>query len=160
MDLYILLQLIIVSIAATSAMTLFSYAASASFQELYKEPVLLTFMLTKLNIELQPQSKAVLAWWLHYFIGFLFVLAYHLLWVRDILPISFLSAFILGFISGIIGILGWMIMFKKSNHQPPIDFKGYYFQLLLAHIIFGLVATAIYALSLTVLILTKANVTV
>lgn len=160
MDLYILLQLIIVSIAATSAMTLFSYAASASFQELYKEPVLLTFMLTKLNIELQPQSKAVLAWWLHYFIGFLFVLAYHLLWVRDILPISFLSAFILGFISGIIGVLGWMIMFKMSNHQPPIDFKGYYFQLLLAHIIFGLVATAIYALSLTVLILTKANVTV
>lgn len=141
-------------------MTLFSYAASASFRELYKEPVLLTFMLTRLNIELPAKSKATLAWLLHYFIGFLFVLAYHLLWIKNILPVSFLSAFLLGFISGIIGILGWMIMFKMSNHQPPIDFKGYYFQLLLAHIIFGLVATATYSLSSTFLILTKAYVTV
>ncbi|MDA6070245.1 hypothetical protein NJT12_11510 [Flavobacterium sp. AC] len=160
MDIYIFFQLIIVSIAATSAMTLFSYAASASFRELYKEPVLLTFMLTRLNIELPAKSKATLAWLLHYFIGFLFVLAYHLLWIKNILPVSFLSAFLLGFISGIIGILGWMIMFKMSNHQPPIDFKGYYFQLLLAHIIFGLVATATYSLSSTFLILTKAYVTV
>lgn len=160
MDIYIFLQLIVVSIAATSAMTLFSYAASASFRELYKEPVLLTFMLTKLNIELAPKSKAVLAWLLHYFIGFLFVLCYHFLWVQDLLPISFLSGFILGFISGIIGIIGWMIMFKMSNHQPQIDFKGYYFQLLLAHIIFGLVATAVYSISLTLILLAKSYVTV
>ncbi|MFZ0598080.1 MAG: hypothetical protein WAM46_13940 [Flavobacterium sp.] len=160
MDIYIFIQLLLVSIAATSAMTLFSYAASESFRELYKEPVLLTFMLTKLNIEVQPKPKAILAWLLHYFIGLLFVLAYYYLWVNNILPISFLSGFLLGFVSGIIGILGWMIMFKLSNHQPQIDFKGYYFQLLLAHIIFGLVATAVYHLSLTILILAKAYVTV
>jgi hypothetical protein len=160
MDIYIFLQLIIVSIAATSAMTLFSYAASASFRELYKEPVLLTFMLTRLNIELPDKTKATLAWLLHYFIGFLFVVGYHILWAKDILPVSFLSAFLLGFVSGVIGILGWMIMFKMSHHQPPIDFKGYYFQLLLAHIIFGLVAAAVYSLSLTILILAKAYVTV
>jgi len=145
MDIPIFLQLIIVSIAATSAMTLFSYGASASFRELYKEPVLLTFMLTKLKIELSPETKTILAWLLHYIIGFLFVLSYHFLWIRDILSISFLSGFLLGFISGIIGIIGWMIMFNLSHHQPPIDFKGYYFQLLLAHIIFGLVATAVYS---------------
>jgi hypothetical protein len=149
MDIYIFIQLLIVSIAATSAMTLFSYAASASFRELYKEPVLLTFMLTKLNIEVQPKAKAALAWLLHYFIGLLFVIGYYIIWSRDIFPLSFFSAFVLGFISGVIGILGWMIMFKMSNHQPPIDFKGYYFQLLIAHIIFGLVAAAVYYLSLT-----------
>lgn len=160
MDFFIFLQLIIVAIAATSAMTLFSYAASASFQELYKEPVLLTFMLTRLNIELSAKSKATVAWILHYFIGLLFVVAYHLLWIENILPISFLSAFLLGFASGIIGILRWMFMFKMSNHQPSIDFKGYYFQLLLAHIIFGFVATAVYSLCTTLLILTKAYVTV
>ncbi|KQB42732.1 hypothetical protein [Flavobacterium aquidurense] len=160
MDIYIILQLIIVSIAATSAMTLFSYAASASFRELYKEPVLLTFMLTKLHMELAPLTKSILAWLLHYFIGLLFVLAYYFLWVRNILPVSFLSAFLLGFISGIIGILGWMIMFKMSDHKPEIDFKGYYFQLLLAHIIFGLIATAVYSLSITILILAKSYVTV
>lgn len=150
MDIYTFFKLIIVTIAATSAMTLFSYIVSASFRELYKEPVLLTFMLSKLNLELSANLKAILAWLLHYIIGFLFVLAYHFLWIKDILPISFLSAFSLGFISGITGILGWMFMFKMSDHKPDIDFKGYYFQLLLAHIIFGLVATVIYALCLTV----------
>ncbi|MBS7231648.1 hypothetical protein KHA90_11490 [Flavobacterium psychroterrae] len=160
MDIYIFIQLLIVSIAATSAMTLFSYAASASFRELYKEPVLLTFMLTKLNIEVQPKTKVVLAWLLHYFIGLLFVLGYYYLWINNILPVSFLSGFLLGFVCGIIGIIGWMIMFKLSNHQPEIDFKGYYFQLLLAHIVFGLVATLVYHLSLTILILVKAYVTV
>ncbi|WP_394775634.1 hypothetical protein [Flavobacterium sp.] len=94
MDIYIFIQLLIVSIAATSAMTLFSYAASASFRELYKEPVLLTFMLTKLNIEVQPKAKATLAWLLHYFIGLLFVLAYYYLWIKDILPVSFKRLFI------------------------------------------------------------------
>ncbi|WP_428229432.1 hypothetical protein [Flavobacterium sp.] len=149
MDIYIFLQILIASIAATSAMTLFSYAASASFRELYKEPVLLTFMLTKLHIDVSIKTKATLAWLLHYAIGLLFVLGYYLLWVHDILPISFLTAFLLGFVSGIIGIVGWMIMFKMSHHQPDIDFKGYYFQLLLAHIVFGLVATAVYSLFLS-----------
>ncbi|MFG4004083.1 hypothetical protein ACHRV1_20735 [Flavobacterium aquidurense] len=160
MDIFIFFQLIIVSVAATSAMTLFSYAASASFRELYKEPVLLTFMLTRLNVELPAKSKATLAWLLHYFIGFLFVVVYHVVWIKNILPVSFLVGFIFGFLSGVIGILGWMFMFKMSDHQPAIDFKGYYFQLLLAHIIFGLVATAVYSLSSSVLILVKAYVTV
>lgn len=160
MDIFIFFQLIIVCIAATSAMTLFSYVMSVSFKELYKEPVLLTFMLTQLNIELPIQSKVKLAWLLHYFIDLLFVYAYHLLWIHNILPASFLIGFILGFISGIIGILGWMFIFKMSNHRPTIDFKGYYFQLLLAHIIFGLVATATYTLCSTILILLKAYTTV
>jgi len=160
MDIYTFFQLIIVTIAATSAMTLFSYIVSATFRELYKEPVLLTFMLSKLHLELSNNVKETLAWLLHYFIGFLFVLAYYFLWINNIVPISFLTAFLLGFVSGIIGIIGWIIMFKMSDHKPNIDFKGYYFQLLLAHIIFGLVATGIYTLSLTVLILTNAHVTV
>jgi hypothetical protein len=44
-------------------------------------------------------------------------------------------------------------MFKLSNHKPAIDFKGYYIQLFFAHVIFGLTAAAVYALSLTTLIL-------
>ncbi|MEP7092812.1 MAG: hypothetical protein ABI793_02060 [Flavobacterium sp.] len=146
MDLCTLLQLIIVSILATSAMTLFSYAMSESFRELYKEPVLLTFLLIKLNIEVSVQTKKYLAWLLHYFIGFLFVLAYHILWFYNILYISVLSAFLLGIASGIIGIIGWVIMFKIADYKPKIDFKGYYIQLFFAHIIFAVIATAAYYL--------------
>lgn len=156
MDLYTLFQIIIVSVLATSAMTLFSYVMSASFRELYKEPVLLSFILTKMNFEVSVQRKKYLAWLLHYFIGFLFVLAYHIMWLYNILYISITSAFLLGIASGIIGIIGWIIIFQIADYKPKIDFKGYYIQLFFAHIIFAIVATAAYYLSSTISILVNA----
>jgi len=149
MILYTTIQLIIVTIAATTAMTFFSYVMSNTFRELYKEPVLLTFVLEKLKINLSEKSKQIWAWLIHYFIGLLFVIGYHLLWSDHILPISPLIAVIFGAISGIIGIIGWFFLFKITHHQPQIDFKGYYIQLFFAHVIFGIVATAVYALSLS-----------
>jgi hypothetical protein len=151
MDFSTILQILLVSIAATSAMTLFSYAVSASFRELYKEPVLLTFLLAQLKLELSAGTKKTLAWLIHYIIGLLFVIGYHLLWVNNILTLTVLTSILLGAISGIIGILGWVIMFKIARYKPAIDFKGYYIQLFFAHVIFGLVAAAAYYLSLTVL---------
>ena len=144
MDFYIFLQILIASIAATSAMTLFSYVISTSFRELYKEPVLLTFVLSKLNLDLSLKTKATLAWLLHYFIGVIFVVIYHFLWFNNILKLSILCAILLGGISGIIGIISWMFMFKITDHKPAIDFKGYYIQLFFAHIIFGITAALVY----------------
>lgn len=157
---YVIIQLLLVSIVATSAMTWFSYAMSNSFRELYKEPVLLTYAIDKLKIDLSPQSKKTWGWLLHYIIGFFFVVGYHIIWVKDILPISPLSALILGVVSGVVGIVSWIIIFKMTHHQPPIDFKGYYIQLFFAHIIFAIVATALYSITLTILILVNAYVTV
>jgi hypothetical protein len=146
MDFYIFLQILIASIAATSAMTLFSYVVSTSFRELYKEPVLLTFILSKLKLDLSLKTKAILAWLLHYFIGLIFVVIYHILWFYSILKLSLLSALLLGAISGIIGIISWMFLFKITDHKPAIDFKGYYIQLFFAHIIFGITAALVYYL--------------
>nr|WP_294924869.1 hypothetical protein [uncultured Flavobacterium sp.] len=146
MDFYVFLQILLASIAATSAMTLFSYIISTSFRELYKEPVLLTYILSKLNMDLSTKTKAVLAWILHYFIGLIFVVAYHILWFYNILDLSFLSVLFLGAASGIIGIIGWMFMFKITDHKPRIDFKGYYIQLFFAHVIFAITATLTYSL--------------
>lgn len=159
MVVYIILQLILVSIVATSAMTWFSYAMSNSFRELYKEPVLLSYAIDKLKLDLSAKSKKTWGWLLHYIIGFLFVVGYHIIWVKDILSISPLSALILGVISGIIGIISWIVIFKMTHH-PPIDFKGYYIQLFFAHIIFAIVAAVFYSITLTLLILTGAYVTV
>jgi hypothetical protein len=144
MNLHLLLQILISSIAATSAMTLFSYIISASFRELYKEPVLLTYLLTKFHVEVSAPTKTILAWLLHYFIGLLFVIGYHFLWVYDLAEFSWRVALLFGAISGIIGILGWVILFKIVPQKPNIDFKGYYLQLFFAHIIFGLTAFWIY----------------
>lgn len=158
MDFYTFIQLLVVSITATSAMTLFSYAMSRKFRKLYKEPVLLSYVLRILKIEIPTRSEDTYGWLLHYLIGFVFVLIYHFLWVRDILPISILSTLLLGVASGIVGIVSWMLIFKMTNYQPQIDFKGYYIQLFFAHIIFAIVATVIYQISLTILLLTKSYV--
>ncbi|WP_433832691.1 hypothetical protein [Flavobacterium anhuiense] len=160
MDFYIIIQLILVAIGATSAMTWFSYAMSKSFRELYKEPVLLSYALKKTNISLSEKSQKTWGWLIHYIIGFLFVMEYYIVWVKNMLSVSPLNALLLGVISGVIGILSWIVIFKMTDHQPPIDFKGYYIQLFFAHIIFAVTATALYSITLTLLILLKAYVTV
>lgn len=146
MNLYIILQILISSIAATSLMTLFSYAVSASARKLYKEPVLLAYILTRSKIEVSNQTKFFLSWLLHYFIGLCFVFVYHYLWTNGIVEISWTSAFIFGAVIGIIGITGWIFLFELIPQKPNIDFKGYYIQLFIAHIIFSLVAFAVYSL--------------
>ncbi|MFL9831750.1 hypothetical protein ABS764_12920 [Flavobacterium sp. ST-87] len=140
------IQILISSLVATSVMTLFSYIISESFRELYKEPVLLSYCLTALAISLSAKTKNVLGWIIHYAIGFLFVFGYYLLWENEIISETWIAAFILGAISGIIGILSWVIIFKISDYNPKIDFKGYYLQLFFVHVIFGLSAFAVYTL--------------
>lgn len=146
MTFYIVLQIFIASIAATSVMTLFSYAVSASARELYKEPVLLTYVLSSLKIEVSPQTKTFLGWLLHYLIGIFFVIIYHYLWHYDIIEMSWPAAFVLGAASGIIGILSWIFLFAIVPEKPNIDFKGYYVQLFFAHVIFAIVAFIVYKL--------------
>ncbi|MDR7370172.1 hypothetical protein [Flavobacterium aquidurense] len=153
MDLYLIFQIIIVSIAATSTMTLFSFAVSTKYRAVYKEPLLLTYLLQNFKINLSNASKNTLGWLLHYGFGVAFVAVYHYFWARNILQLSILHALVLGAASGIIAIISWMIFFKISHYQPLITYKGYYIQLFAAHIIFALTATAVYAISLTVTLL-------
>lgn len=148
MNFHIILQILISSIAATSVMTLFSYAVSASARELYKEPVLLTYVLSHLHLKISPKLKNILAWVLHYIIGLLFVIGYHFLWYNEFLEISWAASILLGVISGIIGIISWVILFEIVPQKPNIDFKGYYIQLFVAHVIFGVVAFLVYKLFL------------
>ncbi len=148
MTLLNVLQILLSSIAATSVMTYFSYAVSASAREVYKEPVLLTYILTALHLELSPNFKIILGWFLHYLIGLFFVSGYHLLWLNEFLEISWPASILLGVISGIIGIISWVILFEIIPQKPNIDFKGYYFQLFIAHIIFSIIAFIVYNLFL------------
>lgn len=146
MDFYTFIQIGISSIIATSVMTIFSYVVSSSFRELYKEPILLSYCLSSFHISISNRVKRILGWLIHYTIGFIFVIGYHIIWNHRIMEIGWLSALILGAVSGIIGILSWLVIFKISKYEPNIDFKGYYLQLFFAHVLFGLAALPIYKL--------------
>lgn len=148
MNFHIILQIIISSVAATSVMTLFSYAVSLSAREMYKEPVLLTYILTVLHLQVSPNLKSILGWLLHYLIGLGFVVGYHFLWFSEFLEISWDVSILLGVISGIIGVISWVILFEIIPQKPDIDFKGYYIQLFAAHIIFSVIAFMVYKLFL------------
>jgi hypothetical protein len=139
----ILATLLLATFAATSLMTAFSYLVSESFRKLYKEPLLLQFMLDKTGASLSGTVKAIAAWIIHYLIGLLFVTGYYLLYTFGMYGFTWVSGLIFGVIIGVIGILGWQLMFSLANYTPKIDFKGYYIQLYIAHLIFGLATAAV-----------------
>jgi hypothetical protein len=146
MNFHIILQILISSVAATSVMTVFSYAVSMSAREIYKEPILLTYLFTALHLNVSPNLKTILGWILHYLIGLIFVIGYHFLWFHEFLEISWAASILLGIISGIIGIISWVILFEIIPQKPNIDFRGYYIQLFVAHIIFSVTAFLVYKL--------------
>lgn len=140
--------ILLATVAATSLMTAFSYTISEAFRELYKEPLLLQFLITRFNIGIKGTMKVIAGWTLHYFIGLLFVLIFHFLWKSGLFEITWPAGLIYGVIIGVIGIGGWMVMFILSNYKPRIDFKGYYLQLFLAHVIFAMTIVAVYKIML------------
>ncbi|WP_034918962.1 hypothetical protein, partial [Gillisia sp. CAL575] len=139
-------RLLVAGLVATSLMTAFSYIISNIRNRQFREPELLNIVLSRsdfFRIELSKNSSA--GWILHYLIGWLFVIVFRLIWKLDIIPISFLSGGLLGFAAGIIGVLGWKMMFLLSKNPPDTNWDvEYYSQLIVAHIIFGLSVALVY----------------
>ena len=122
--------------AATTLMTVFSYAASASFRKLFVEPLLINYVVQRSKIKIKPTLTSFFGWIMHYIAGLLFIIPYHWLWNRDIAQ-TWLGALLLGAISGIVGVLVWMLLFRLPRKEPNVAFKEYYFQLWVAHVIFA-----------------------
>ncbi|HEX9980380.1 MAG TPA: hypothetical protein VGB50_07430 [Flavobacterium sp.] len=141
-----IVEILLATVAGTSLMTGFSYLVSEASRELYKEPLLLNIIMKKLGVELQGAARTIAAWLLHYFIGLLFVLGYELAWKYTALGITWMCALLFGIVSGIAGILGWMVIFRLPENPPQIPFKTYYLQLFFAHIIFAFTVIAVYKL--------------
>ena len=144
----VLLTILLATFAATSLMTAFSYLISAAFRKLYKEPLLLQYLLTRFHFGLTGIWKMIVGWAIHYMIGLTFVMTYYILWRYNLIDITWLSGLAFGSVIGIIGIGGWATMFILSDYKPRIDFKGYYLQLFFAHLIFGMTTYAVYKLLL------------
>lgn len=120
-------------------MTLFSYGYSAWRKKRYKEPELLNELLVRwrlLNYQTSVNHPA--GWIIHYAIGLGFVSAYRI--IELVFRIEFIAWHyaLAGAVSGLIGILVWSIALKHEPVLTRADQPGYFYQLELAHIIFGL----------------------
>jgi len=139
-----IIQILIASIFGTMVMTSFSYYISERFKGLFKEPVLLNLVVSSMRIELDPNRKSSLGWMLHFVIGLLFAIIYHLIWKNSDFDPTWFCGLIFGMISGIIGIVSWHFLFKIGTNPPKIKFKEYYIQLFVAHILFALAVVLVY----------------
>ena len=142
-----LIPILIAGFAATSLMTAFSYLMANLKKSQFREPELLNMLLSRArSTSLKLPKNHPTGWVIHYTIGWLFVLIFHLLWQYTKLEVSLSSGGGLGFVAGIFGIGGWIVFFKLNAYPPQINFKDFYIQLWVAHVIFGLTAAAVYLL--------------
>lgn len=102
-------------------------------------------MLSLLGVEISNRNSAI-GYVLHYIFGVIFVLAYELVWENTSWRPTWDFAVVFGMLSGVVGIIGWMIIFSLPSKNPRVHFKEYYIQLFVAHIIFALGVVAVYKL--------------
>jgi hypothetical protein len=133
-----LLKIAIAAFSATNVMTTFSYLISARFKRLFKEPVILNFILEEgIGINLKGTWQKIAGWIAHYAIGFAMVVCYEAIWRYTAIGFGFVSGTVLGVVSGLIGIACWKAIYQTSIHHN-VSRRAYYIQLFAAHIIFAL----------------------
>jgi xanthine/uracil permease len=138
------LKILVESIAGTTAMTAFSYAASTVRRRQFVEPIIINLVLRKMEITPWLKSTSIIGWISHYIMGFFFAVAFNWLWEKEVVPTDWLATLVLGVVAGLIGISLWRIFFKLPNEKPDISYRAYYQHLLLAHIVFTAVVYLVH----------------
>lgn len=130
-------KILIAAFSATNIMTTFSYLVSLSFKKLFKEPVMLNFILDGAGISLKGRVKKFAGWFAHYLIGLAFVIAYESIWHYTGVEFGFLSGILLGIISGFVGVCCWWLTYRLPDGNPRVPSKEYAALLFVGHVIFA-----------------------
>jgi len=147
MDEQVILALALGTIAATTTMTIFSYAVSRLTNRQFTEPVLLNRFLCGFGILKEYQlEKNIAGWIIHYVVGLLFLMMYYIIWSKTRFDATYQTALILGPLSGLAGIVGWSILFRIQSVPANIKVSEYFTQLFVAHVIFTFTATGTFRL--------------
>lgn len=133
-----LLKIFIAAFSATNVMTTFSYLLSARYKKLFKEPVMMNFILEGFGLHLKGRWHKVGGWIAHYIIGLFMVFIYESLWRYSVIKFGFVSGILFGIASGIIGIACWHGIYSSSVHDN-VSRRSYYIQLFFGHILFAVV---------------------
>lgn len=139
------MEILLSGFIATSLMTIFSYIVSAAADSQFREPQLLNHLIkSSATLPFKPGKKNLTGWVIHYSIGYLFAIIFYFIWTTTTLEPSLLTGAILGLVAGIIGMTGWKIFFTINQAPPKINYKGFYLQIVPAHVIFGIGAALPY----------------
>lgn len=130
-------KIISAAISGTSAMTLFSKAASAVKGNNFSEPEILGRILCELMPDLKPQYARIAGWNIHYAVGFMFTMLYSKIIEERKRKTSLKSGIILGFLSGLVGIFVWKLVLGLSKSAGVEDKSSFYRHIWVAHLVFG-----------------------
>jgi hypothetical protein len=129
-------------VAGTALMTLFSEAISTAKRHNYNEAKLLGKLLDRVT-PLNARQSEVGGWIGHFAVGIAFAGIYAAGLETTKSRPNALNGLSYGALSGLAGAIIWHSTFKAHPNPPGVDFKNYYKQLVLAHVVFGLTAAAV-----------------
>lgn len=132
-------QVVAAGITGTTLMTLFSDVVSKIKDSNYNEAKILGELLNRITplSKKQAQAAGLVA---HYSVGVGFAAVYAAYLKKANRKPSVLNGLVYGALSGLAGAVIWHATFKAHPNPPGVDLKNYYKQLVLAHVVFGLVA--------------------
>lgn len=129
------------AVTGTTFMTLFSEAVSKAKGSNYNEAKILGELLNRIT-PLNKQQAQIAGWVGHYAVGMAFAAVYAAYLEKTKAKPGLFNSIIYGALSGLAGAAIWHATFKAHPNPPGVDLKNYYKQLVLAHVVFGVVAGA------------------
>ena len=139
--------IILASIVGTLFMTAFSQLLAVFTGHKFNEAHLLNALFdNSLSSNLDISKNDIRGWSLHLLIGLIMVLGLWAFYHFDICGENLLVGAILGFFAGIIGVIGWSVLFYLHDNPPKINLTYFYIQLIFAHVVFGITVFTIFRL--------------
>src|SRR5690606_13093358 len=142
-----ILEILLAGFVGTSAMTLFSYRVSRSKNKNFREPQLLNELIDRLPQNASQKYPKFAGWGIHYTIGLFFVACYSEIWDQTRLKPSFASGTVMGAVNGIVGVMGWKLMFKAHPNPPAKDLTPFFGHLIIAHMVFGVFSAITFSIA-------------
>jgi hypothetical protein len=124
--------------AATAAMTAFSYIVSNIKDQNFREPMLLADYARR-DLGTSKKLSKPLGWVVHYGVAIGFTVGYQLLLGLARMQPTVKNGTLFGAAAGVTGNLSWKNLFDAHLVPPRTDKKRFYAQLLVAHLIFGII---------------------
>ncbi len=132
-------------IIAVICMTLSSALWSRVSGNQFREPTLLSkLMQNHPHINASKQNTYVWGWLIHFILGIVFLVIYEILWQITNVPRTFMWSLIFGSFLGLLGVLGWKILFKMSKPSSQFNYQQYYIHIFFAHIVFSVNALLVF----------------
>lgn len=143
---YLLLQILITWLIACCILRIFNTAVAIRDTEIYQEPVLLTALLSAIDIKLSLRQELIASRILHHIFGLCFASVYYIIWYYEFEEISWSTSLIIGLTISLVRIVSWTFLLEIIPSARLNCFKGYHLQLIFVHNTFTLSTLLIYQL--------------